>query len=299
MLAEVGMKHTPLRIPWKSLTVIQLKQLARAIDIAGRSKMNKQQLIRALKKEAASRRRVKSMIHKSIRELEKSKKARPSSPVRKRVPEKKTRQLEDIPETAPAAPAMPYIDRGKPIPDTYGRDVLRLMARDPEWVFVYWELTPERLNELHAQYADVSARTWQLKLTDMESDHVTYIPVFLGAHNWYVNVQPKRTYQVELGFTREGTFIPVTASNPCRTPSNAISERGDEEWIVMRRDLMQILKLTSEDELLFGDRPHTLGERYLEITEEQLELLRSQARRARALGASETVPPGSPQKKKR
>lgn len=297
--AEVDMKRAQSRIQWKSLTVIQLKHLARSIGIPGRSKMNKEQLIRTLKKETASRRRVKSMIHKTIREFEKSKTALPTSPVRKAAPEQPVQLPEDTPIKTPSAPATPYIDRGKPIPDTYGRDVLRLMARDPEWVFVYWELTPERLKELHARYADVSARTWQLKLIDIDENHVEYLPVFIGAHNWYVNVQPKRTYQAELGFTHEETFISVVASNPCTTPANAISARGDEEWMVKRRDLMQIMKLTSEDDLLYGDRPHVSGERYLEITEEQLELLRSQARRARASGASGAVQPGSPQKKKR
>jgi len=286
------MKRSPARIPWKTLTVRLLRQMARTIGIPGRSAMNKSQLISALKKETAAQKRVKSMICDFLQN-HKAPAAEPTSS-RAQKPATETSKPADTAKAmpAPVSPghAMPYIDRGKPIPDTYGHDTLRLMVRDPEWIFVYWELTPERLSELHERYADVYTRTWQIKLIENESGQVDYIPVFIGAYNWYLKVKPKHTYQVELGFEHENTFISVAQSNSCRTPGNAISERGDEEWMILRRDLMHIMKLTSEEDLLYIDHPHTSGERYLEITEEQLTLLRSQAKQAGLQGASAAVP---------
>lgn len=264
------------KIAWKSLGLRVLRLLAGKLGIRGRSAMTKPQLVRELEKVTRASAKARAQALAAVKALERQATSKPTAP--------------PPPPPPPPPPAEPYVDRGKPIPDTYGRDTLRLMARDPEWVFAYWELTPERIQQLRSRFSNLHERTWELKLTNLKTGEVEHIAIFLGACNWYLHVKPRGVYQAELGFRDGGLFIKVLDSNPVRTPADAISERADEEWMVMRRDLLRMLHLTHERELFGEDRPLASAERYKEVTQEQLEVLRRAEREARELGASGGVP---------
>ena len=262
-------KKTVKRIAWASLSFTVLKTLAKAVGIKGRSMMNKKELVSALKKEVDASSKAKKLVLQSISKPELSK------PSTSRQVKKSKSELKE-----PAAPKFNgevFIDRGKPIPDVYGKDVLRLLPRDPEWLFVYWEITPLKMNELAAEYSDLHTKQWQVRLIDLTDGGTTLTPVFLGACNWYLKSSPKRKYKTELGFIDNDKFIPVLVSNEARTPSNSISERTDEEWMILQRDLMRIVRIQGESDFFGAKRPHSSGERYMDVTEEQLKLLRLQA----------------------
>ncbi len=289
------MKKSTTRIPWQRFSLKALTALARTLGIPGRTTMKKDELISVLKKEARASRKTRNVIAQAAS-------GSPAPSQTAPVPSSsrpKTKKSEPTPvsrETRP--PAETYIDRGKAIPMTYNRDILRLMVRDPEWLFVYWELTPACLQKLHARYPSVSNRTWHLKVIDDTFKSESFVAVFLGACNWYVNVSPRRTYRVELGFTHGDDFVSVLSSNSCSTPGNNVSDRGDEEWMILRRDLMRLMHLSSEKDLFGADRPHTSAERYMDITSEQLELIQSQARKTRSIGAS-SMPRSTGRKQKK
>jgi hypothetical protein len=251
-----------------------LRRLARLVGVKGRSTMNRAALVKELKRETQASAQTRKQVAEIVRAL--PQKQRGASSSRPPAP----------PPAAPAPPQEPYIDRGKPIPQTYGRDVLRLMARDPEWIFAYWELTPHRLRQLRSRFSDLHARNWKLRLFDLTAKTEELVDIFLGACSWYLHVHPRRVYKVELGFADGNSFIAVLSSNSTKAPANAISERGDEEWMIMRRDLMRMLHLGDENELFSPQRPRTSEERYREVTREQIELLKQQAAAARKLGAS-------------
>lgn len=175
----------------------------------------------------------------------------------------------------------PYIDRGKPVPNEYGRDVLRILPRDPSWAFVYWELTPYRLEKLQARYPSLSSCTWHLSVSDKTDNTHMLVPIFLRAYNWYITVQPRHLYMVELGFLDGDKFITVLTAPSIRMPSDAISSRTDEEWMVLRRDIMKMIRLRSEADLLGPGHPHASAHRYEEMTEEQRDMLLRQADAAR------------------
>lgn len=69
-------------------------------------------------------------------------------------------------------------------------------------------------------------------------------------------------------------------------PGDAISERSDEEWMVLRRDIMKMMHLRSEADLLGPEHSHTSADRFEELTSEQRELLKRQAEEARKLSSS-------------
>lgn len=266
----------PTTIAWKALGVRVLRMLAAKLGIRGRSAMTKPQLVRELERVTRASRKARAQALAAVKMIATT----PASKAPAAPP----------PPPPPPPPTAPFVDRGKPIPDTYGRDTLRLLARDPEWLYAYWEITPQRMQQLRSRFTDLHERTWEIKLTNMKNGQVEHIAIFLGACNWYLHVKPRGVYQAELGFRDGGLFIKVLDSNPVRTPGDSISERADEEWMILRRDLLRMLHVSHERELFGEDRPLASAERYKEVTREQLELLRQAEREARTLGASGGVP---------
>lgn len=269
------MKRTT-KIAWKTLGVRVLRMLAAKLGIRGRSAMTKPQLVRELDRVTRASRKARAQALAAVKTIASTPASKP--------------QAAPAPPPPPPPPAAPFVDRGKPIPDTYGRDTLRLLARDPEWLYAYWEITPQRIQQLRSRFTDLHERAWEIKLTNMKTGQVEHIAIFLGACNWYLHVKPRGVYQAELGFRDGGLFIKVLDSNPVRTPGDSISERADEEWMILRRDLLRMVHLSHERELFGEDRPLASAERYKEVTREQLELLRQAEREARTLGASGGVP---------
>jgi len=272
-------------ITWKALGVRVLRTLAAKLGIRGRSTMTKPQLVRELQRVTRTSTKARAQALAAVKVMASTPASKPKAPPPPPTP------------PPPPPPAAPFIDRGKPIPDVYGHDTLRLLARDPEWLYAYWEITPQRIQQLRSRFSNLHERSWEIKLTNMKNGQVEHIAVFLGACNWYLHVAPRGVYQAELGFRDGGLFIKVLDSNPVRTPGDAISERADEEWMVVRRDLLRMLHLSHERELFGDDRPLASAERYKEVTREQLELLQQAEREARTLGASGGAPT-SPARKK-
>ena len=190
------------------------------------------------------------------------------------------------PPLPPLPPAPPFMDRGKPIPDVYGRDVLRMMARDPEWVFLYWEVTPQRLRQLHSRFANLHTKPWRVKLVDTDNNVTHEAPVFLGACSWYLPAQPRTAYRAELGFMDGAMFVKVLVSNEIKTPANTMSDCADEEWMILRRDLMRMLHLQDEKDLFGPGRPFASVERFRDMAFEESSVLERLARQAGKLGAS-------------
>ncbi len=255
-----------------------LRALAALLGITGRSAMSKQQLTGSLRKQMRASKKAETAVAAAVKKIgvarapaSTSKPAAPPPPP---------------PSAAPAAPAGPYIDHGRPIPDAYGADILRLMPRDPEWLFVYWELTPQRLRQLRSRFIELHEKPWHIRLHDMATGEMHATAVFLEACNWYLHVTPRGTYRAELGFMDGNMFVAVLTSNTVKTPGNAISERVDERWLVLKRDLLHMLHLGHEAELFGPERPIASTERFKEVTREQIEILEKLAEEARTLGAS-------------
>jgi len=147
-------------------------------------------------------------------------------------------------EAAPLPPAPPFIDRGEPIPETYGGDTLRALVRDPNWIFVYWELEGTKKEEVAKSYGPeiYNQPQWILRVKDLAGGTLQDIPVLLDSKNWYVNVQSQREYQVELGImTADHGFIPLLRSNTVQTPRAGVSHEIDEKWMVKDEDFRKFL----------------------------------------------------------
>jgi hypothetical protein len=107
-------------------------------------------------------------------------------------------------------------------PETYGVNRVRLLVKDPHWLFAHWDVDPrvrEGLRREKGERIAVLARL-TLRLTD---DHggiggATVLPE--GARSWYLRAVPgHRSYRVELGITLpSGEYRSLARSNAVSTP---------------------------------------------------------------------------------
>lgn len=107
-------------------------------------------------------------------------------------------------------------------PESYGVNRVRLLVKDPQWLFAYWDIDPKLLSgwrrELGERTMALSRLT--LRLYDPGHGEDTLILIPAGARSWYVRAEvAPRAYAAELGLTLpSGEFRRVATSNTVGTP---------------------------------------------------------------------------------
>lgn len=131
------------------------------------------------------------------------------------------------------------------LPVGYDDDKITIMARDPEWIFAYWDISDTKRSSLRHSIGPA----WNSSLPVLRVHDVTGIAYFDGANsnlffdvaindyssNWYVHTGvPDRTFCVELGrVLSDGTFVMMARSNFTSTPRNSVSDRTDPDWMLV------------------------------------------------------------------
>ncbi len=151
-------------------------------------------------------------------------------------------------------PAVDYIHVNKSFHDHYQlpnvyEDETRvcLLARDPHWVYAYWEIAQRSWDELKQKIGDeINYTSHVLRVYDVTfvnfngSNANNYFDVEVGhqARNWYVNLwKDDASYCVEFGLkTRDGRFWPIGRSNFVQTPRAHPSYRGDLIWMEVEQN---------------------------------------------------------------
>lgn len=142
------------------------------------------------------------------------------------------------------------------LPQRYDDTRLVVLVRDPEWLFLYWEIgsadrdmlgmAPEHfINSLVVRLHDV---TEVEEFNGVNSVNWYEIPVGGSAVSWYVHL-PKvdREWVAELGvLNEEGEFIQICRSNRARTPRNTFSELEDAEWMNISEEFHEILARSAD-----------------------------------------------------
>ncbi|MCG9968860.1 DUF4912 domain-containing protein [Pelotomaculum terephthalicicum JT] len=129
------------------------------------------------------------------------------------------------------------------LPHYYGIDRMVLLARDPHWLFAYWELTATKQDEFANHYGLEAwstthpvLRVYDITGIDFNGKNAlgyTDIHISESTDNWYVQVgEPDRSFCVDLGrMFPDGRFITLLRSNAVTTPRASLSDRLDEEWM--------------------------------------------------------------------
>lgn len=154
--------------------------------------------------------------------------------VKQEEPQLKVERREDVP-----------LGEVQEIPGNYGDNRIVLMVRDPEWLFVYWELQGKFVDDVRSAMGSMaySAKT-VLRVYDVtdiifngNNAHKYFdIEITGGARSWYIKAgESNRSFCVDMGFlTSSGTFFVIVRSNVVKTPRVGVSEIIDEEWMSIK-----------------------------------------------------------------
>lgn len=107
-------------------------------------------------------------------------------------------------------------------PESYGVSRVRLLVKDPTWLFAYWDIQPETMSDLKAELGEraVALCRLTLRVSDPANGGSSVILVPEGARGWYVKTDgSRRSYRVDLGLTLpSGEFRLLAQSNTVVTP---------------------------------------------------------------------------------
>jgi hypothetical protein len=122
------------------------------------------------------------------------------------------------------------------LPATYHRDTLFLTARDPRWLFTYWDIDSERVP---ASEMRDGRRAYFLRVLRDSGEVETLLEVNPGARNWYIPVRDGgTTYVAELGYFNRGSLWQcVVRSGKASTPADVLAPDGHESFATVPQAL--------------------------------------------------------------
>jgi hypothetical protein len=107
-------------------------------------------------------------------------------------------------------------------PETYRVNRVRLLVKDPDWLFAYWDVDPGSIQKLVKGFGKraVELSRLTLRITDPHNGGHADILLPAGARWWYVRADVvRRAYRAEIGITLpSGEFRRLAQSNVVTTP---------------------------------------------------------------------------------
>lgn len=209
------------------LTKKELLDLAAAKKVAGRSKMSKDELIKALEPFFAEPAPAKDAEELQTKKAEKN-----------------------IGYTYQESTEQPVkVKRDEyPIPPYYNKDTIAFMPVDPSKEYVYWELSDHTLNHFKSELKLSESRI-VLKIFSSIDNYTTEAASVsvekIGS--WYFNIYaPDTVLWSEIGLIdSNGAFHPILKSNKVRMPSDKVSDIVDQEtWMTIGGNLDKLYELS-------------------------------------------------------
>lgn len=251
----------------------ELYRLAEKAGIKYRSRMSKEQLFKALglgrkaerskKVRRAAKAAAKAVAKPAAPSARRPRRAKPAgvprdkpspaAPAAAAVPAVSFSRYETL---MPAGPAIAgYVERGPEIPAGYGHDRVVALPRDPRCVFAYWELGGGGYEKLRKERgeADLAGAVWVLRVERVPEGRFYDLPVDPGARNWYLSVEPAARYRLRIGLVlASGAFAELAVSDEVLTPSEVLSDRVDEEWMLVKEEFDKLLRHIARERLAGG-----------------------------------------------
>jgi|WetSurMetagenome_2_1015567.scaffolds.fasta_scaffold00230_19 hypothetical protein len=141
------------------------------------------------------------------------------------------------------------------VPDSYNETYMRAIPRDPEWLFVYWEISAATRDSIRSMAGETSFGSAKKLLRLCDVTGVVYdgsnaqryddIEINEFANNWYLHVpEPGKTYIIECGFlTPDGKFLIAARSNAVEVPRQGPSAAHDKDWTIASGD--EIMRMSA------------------------------------------------------
>jgi len=150
----------------------------------------------------------------------------------------------------PELPAYEYLGE---LPESYGTRRIFLTARDPRWLYAYWDFSWQQLRD--AEQESPEGKVF-LQIYIPGAERVHQIQVFPGSKEWYLPVhRPATLFQAELGYYRhDGTFHRLAVSDEVLTPRDDPSPNREVEFVTIpfHYSFRQLLDLI-RDQILPGE----------------------------------------------
>ena len=271
LTSEAKMKKSELAEKTKQ----ELMEIARKAGLAGRSKMNKDDLVSSIA--AILKEKIAESLKKAgSKQLVSTKRPAASKALTAQKAELPARQrgkketIAVLPATAGKAETWQekvedtkfYLGAEErafvteeDLPAGYGDNRIVFMARDPHWAYVYWEINSQKIAEakrkLRAAFDDSRLILRVYDITGIEFDgknaHSFFdieIPNLLG--NWYVPLgRPNRTFCIDIGYMETGGgLFALSRSNKVTSPRDTFSEVLDEEWVGSNEEYKNIYAMS-------------------------------------------------------
>lgn len=128
----------------------------------------------------------------------------------------------------------------KPMPETYGENKIVCMVKDPYWLFVYWDVQENRVEEAErtsrtaGKNPKLTLRVNRLGEGDPAHPAPSHqdIEIVGFTKSWYIDVGvPDQSFTVEIGVKDDSEkFISIARSNAVKTPGARISGVESAEW---------------------------------------------------------------------
>jgi hypothetical protein len=136
-------------------------------------------------------------------------------------------------KTAPASAAPPAT-----LPDAYGTRRLFVTARDPHWLYAYWDLSEDEA-QLYRSFAREGQLTLNVRAEPVGNEPPQRVAFPPGARSWFIQVgQPDTQFVVELGYEDAGGKWQVVATAPTvKTPPEAMGAAGATEFTTIPVDV--------------------------------------------------------------
>lgn len=109
-----------------------------------------------------------------------------------------------------------------PLKEKYNDTYIRLLVRDPEYLYTYWEV------EDKAFYNNP-----YLRLVKDDDNSKIDIKINDNADSWYLKVEPDTSYRLEIGYKVNEHFYLLASSNSVKTPLHRPSDIVDEHWMTI------------------------------------------------------------------
>ncbi len=127
------------------------------------------------------------------------------------------------------------------LPSRYGETKAVLLARDPYWIYAYWEVTADRQEAAKTELGDEYARSGMVLRVFQSAGPEGGEPVFLYdvdvrpyITSWYLNVhRPDREYFIEIvQRSPSGRLFVHARSNVVTTPRDFATPSPEKKWHV-------------------------------------------------------------------
>ncbi|MDR2462187.1 MAG: DUF4912 domain-containing protein [Verrucomicrobiales bacterium] len=152
----------------------------------------------------------------------------------------------ETPQPKPSAQKIPEYENLGELPECYGTKKLYLAARDPHWLYAYWDLTPDQIGAAERQSHDGKVF---LQVHTADGERVQQIHISPWTREWYIGAhRPDQTFYAEVGYYRhDGRFETLTRSASVTSPRAGLSWRAEARFATIPfkfsfRELAEIIR---------------------------------------------------------